>query len=68
MTRLVIGGLTTDYCVRQSVLDARKAGFEVTILTDAIAGVDVQPGDSARAIEEMTEAGALLTTADALTL
>ena len=66
--RLAVGGLATDYCVRQSVLDALKAGFEVAILTDAIAGVDVRPGDSARAIEEMTEAGALLTTADALTL
>ena len=67
LTHLVVGGLATDYCVRQSVLDALKAGFEVAILTDAIAGVDLQPGDSARAIEEMTEAGALLTTADAFT-
>ena len=64
VSHLYVGGLATDYCVRYSVLDALKAGLQVTILTDAIAGVDVQPGDSARAIEEMTEAGAKLTTSD----
>ena len=64
VTHLYVGGLATDYCVRHSVLDALKAGLQVTILTDAIAGVDVQPGDSARAIQEMTEAGAELTTSD----
>ena len=53
VTHLVVGGLATDYCVRASVLDARRAGFEVTVLTDAIRGVEVTPGDSARALEEM---------------
>ena len=56
--RLYVGGLATDYCVSQSVLDARRAGFDVTVLSDAIAGVDVRPGDSARALERMREAGA----------
>ena len=55
---LYVGGLATDYCVKQSVLDARKAGFGVTVLEDSIAGVDVRPGDSARAVEEMRSAGA----------
>ena len=55
---LYIGGLATDYCVKDSVLDALRAGFEVTVLGDAIAGVDVRPGDSARAIAAMQEAGA----------
>ena len=64
VTHLYVGGLATDYCVRHSVLDALKAGLRVTILTDAVAGVDVQSGDSARAIQEMTEAGAELTTSD----
>lgn len=58
VTHLYVGGLATDYCVRHSVLDALTAGVEVTLLTDAIAGVDVTPGDSARALEEMTHAGA----------
>lgn len=56
--RLYVGGLATDYCVKQSVLDARHMGLKVTVLADAIAGVDVQPGDSTRAIEEMRAAGA----------
>jgi nicotinamidase/pyrazinamidase len=55
---LYVGGLATDYCVKYSVLDARRAGFEVTVLTDAIAGVELQAGDSERALEEMRAAGA----------
>ncbi len=62
VTHLYIGGLATDYCVRHSVLDARKAGFDVTVLTDAIAGVDLEPGDSTRALEEMRRAGAKFAT------
>jgi nicotinamidase/pyrazinamidase len=61
---LYIGGLATDYCVRHSVLDALAAGFRVTLLTDAIAGVEVQPGDSARALDEMRGAGAQLAATD----
>ncbi len=56
--RLYVAGLATDYCVRQSVLDALEGGFEVVVVEDAIRGVDVEPGDSARAIEEMRAAGA----------
>lgn len=58
---LYVGGLATDYCVKHSVLDALKAGFEVTVLGDAIAGVNLRPEDSARAIEEMRAAGAEVT-------
>jgi nicotinamidase/pyrazinamidase len=57
---LFVGGLATDYCVRHSVLDAIAAGFDVTLVTDAIRGVDANPGDSERAIEEMRAAGAKL--------
>ena len=60
ITKLYVGGLATDYCVRATVLDARTAGFEVVVLADAIRGVDVKPGDSDRAIEEMRAAGAVL--------
>jgi nicotinamidase/pyrazinamidase len=56
--RLWIGGLATDYCVLQTVLDARKAGYDVLLLEDAIRSVEVRPGDGARAIERMREAGA----------
>jgi nicotinamidase/pyrazinamidase len=54
--RLFIGGLATDYCVRQSVLDALAAGLDITVLEDSVAGVDAD--DSARAIEEMRAGGA----------
>jgi len=61
---LYVGGLATDYCVRSSVLDARKAGLEVTVLSDAIAGVEVAAGDCEQALEEMGRAGAAFCTAE----
>jgi nicotinamidase/pyrazinamidase len=59
---LYIGGLATDYCVRESVRDARQAGFDVTVLDDGIAGIDVKPGDIERAMGEIRSAGAHETT------
>jgi nicotinamidase/pyrazinamidase len=59
-----MGGLATDYCVKNSALDALRLGFDVTVVEDAVRGVDVQPGDSARALEEMRRAGARLATSD----
>lgn len=53
-----VGGLATDYCVKNTVLDALKQGFRVRALKDAMRPVDVQPGDGERAIEEMRRAGA----------
>jgi nicotinamidase/pyrazinamidase len=53
---LYVGGLATDYCVKHSVLDALSAGLRVTVLDDAVAGVD--PEESVRAIGEMRERGA----------
>ena len=60
VTKLFICGLATDYCVRATSIDALEAGLEVTVLKDAIKGVDINAGDSARALEEITKAGALL--------
>lgn len=56
--RLFVGGLATDYCVRATVLDALKEGFEVIVLEDAVRAVNVQPGDGDRALQEMEAAGA----------
>ena len=57
--RLFIGGLATDYCVKSTVLDAIREGFEGVFLSDASMGVDVKPGDSERAIQEMLREGAI---------
>jgi nicotinamidase/pyrazinamidase len=56
--RLFVTGLATDYCVKQSVLDALRQGLDVSVVEDAVRGVDVEPGDSERALEEMEAAGA----------
>jgi nicotinamidase/pyrazinamidase len=57
--RVLIGGLATDYCVRYSTRDALAEGFEVIVLDDAVRAVEVQPGDGARAKEEMKASGAV---------
>lgn len=62
--RLVVAGLATDYCVLQSVCDALAEGFAVTVVEDAVRGVDVTPGDSERALEEMRRRGARVTGSD----
>jgi putative nicotinate phosphoribosyltransferase len=59
---VLVGGLATDYCVKATVLDALRAGFRTTVLADAIAAVDVEPGDGGRALEEMVAAGAQVAT------
>jgi nicotinamidase/pyrazinamidase len=58
--RLVVGGLATDYCVKQTVLDGLRDGFSVVVLEDVIRGVDVTPGDARRALDAMKEAGATI--------
>src|SRR5438552_18143749 len=60
VSRLFIGGLATDYCVRSTVVDGVQAGFEVVVLEDAVAAVDVAPGDGDKALAEMRAAGARL--------
>jgi nicotinamidase/pyrazinamidase len=57
VTELYVVGLATDYCVRASALDAVKAGFQTTVVRDAVAAVNVKPGDGERALEEMKKAG-----------
>ncbi len=55
--RFFIGGLATDYCIVNSVLDARKLGFETVVLMDAIRGINVHAGDTDRAVDSMVKAG-----------
>jgi len=58
--RLFVGGLATDYCVLNTVLDGLKLGYQVVVLTDAIRAVNVKPGDGDRAESEMVRHGAIL--------
>jgi len=55
---VTVVGLATDYCVRATALDARRAGFGVTVDRAGVRGIDVEPGDSERALDELRAAGA----------
>jgi nicotinamidase/pyrazinamidase len=57
---VVIAGLATDYCVKATALDAVGLGFTTTVVEDAIAAVDVEPGDGQRALRELEAAGVTL--------
>ncbi|MBI4949539.1 MAG: nicotinamidase [Deltaproteobacteria bacterium] len=64
ITHIYLGGLAGDYCVKATALDGLGRGFKVTVLLDAIKGVDARPGDSERALEEMLAKGAETSTID----
>jgi nicotinamidase/pyrazinamidase len=55
---LYVAGLATDYCVKATVLDALALGFPTTVLLGGVRGVDVHPGDSQAALDEMARRGA----------
>ena len=57
--RLFIGGLATDYCVLNTVKDARALGYAVCLLMDGIKAVNVHPDDGPRAETEMIRLGAV---------
>lgn len=59
---IFLGGLATDYCVKESCDDALRAGFKVNVLKDCVKAVNAKSGDGARALKEMGEAGARLIT------
>ncbi len=58
IARVFVGGVATDYCVRYTVLDALSLGFPAFLLSDAIRGINVQPGDSEKAVQTMLAKGA----------
>ena len=55
--RIVVCGLATDYCVNATALDAIRLGYETFFLEDAVAAVNLQPGDGERATDAMVDAG-----------
>jgi nicotinamidase/pyrazinamidase len=59
---LIATGISTEYCVKATVLDALHHGFKICVLTDLIRSINVQPNDSDKALEEMKSAGATLLT------
>jgi nicotinamidase/pyrazinamidase len=58
--RVTVVGLATDYCVKNTALDALREGFGVNVDSSAVRGVEVSPGDSRRALESMRAAGAAI--------
>ncbi len=62
---LLVGGLATDYCVLNTVLDGTKlaqgeGSLQVFAIKDAMRAVNIQPGDDTKAIDQMVEAGAII--------
>lgn len=60
-SHLYLAGVATEYCVKSIALDALARGLAVTVVEDAIAGVDIKEGDADRALEAMRQAGAVFT-------
>jgi nicotinamidase/pyrazinamidase len=58
VNRLVVAGLATDYCVVETVVDARRLGFDVEVLSDGIRAVNLEPDDGEAAIDRMRASGA----------
>jgi nicotinamidase/pyrazinamidase len=55
--RVVIVGIATDYCVKETALDARRLGFGATVIAEGVRAVNLEPGDGERAFEAMRAAG-----------
>jgi nicotinamidase/pyrazinamidase len=60
ISRVVVAGLATDYCVKETVLDALRLGYRTIVIGPAVRAVDLEPGDGERALEEMGDAGAVI--------
>ncbi|MFO8001208.1 MAG: bifunctional nicotinamidase/pyrazinamidase [Marinilabilia sp.] len=66
VNRLYITGLAADVCVYFTVKDALQLGYETYLITDATRGVNMQPGDTQKAMEDMENKGAKLIPSDTL--
>jgi nicotinamidase-related amidase len=62
ITRVFVGGLATDYCVKATAIEAKRRGFDVVVLEDAIAAVKLKPEDEDEALRAMRDAGCELAT------
>jgi nicotinamidase/pyrazinamidase len=57
---VVVVGVATDYCVKASALDSMELGYSTSVLTDAVAAVNVAPGDGEKALQDLVAAGVLI--------
>jgi nicotinamidase/pyrazinamidase len=55
--KVVIAGLATDYCVKETALDGARLGYATTVLTDAVRAVDLEEGDGDAALSTMVASG-----------
>ena len=60
MKRVVVVGLATDYCVKETAIDALDYGFSTTVLSEGIRGVNLKPGDDERALETVKASGGIV--------
>jgi nicotinamidase/pyrazinamidase len=56
VTTVVVAGLATDYCVKETALDSLRKGFATTVLRDTVRAVDLEPGDGERALDAVRAA------------
>jgi nicotinamidase/pyrazinamidase len=56
--RIVVLGIATDYCVRETAVDALRLGHRVEVLREGVRAVDLEPGDGDRALADIGHAGA----------
>jgi nicotinamidase/pyrazinamidase len=60
INEIYLMGLALDYCVKYSTLDARHLGLNTRVILDGCRGIDLEPGDIGRALDEMKRVGAVL--------
>ena len=58
ISKVIITGLATDYCINWTTIGALKNGFSATVISDLIRGIDLKPGDCENAINKMSKSGA----------
>jgi nicotinamidase/pyrazinamidase len=66
VTEIYIAGLTTEYCVCYSALDAMEEGFQVTIILDACRGINLHPHDVEEGLAKVTAKGGRIISSSAL--
>jgi nicotinamidase/pyrazinamidase len=54
--RVAVVGLATDYCVKETALDALREGWDTTVIKRAVRAVDLRPGDGEDALRAVAEA------------